>query len=156
MIDLLRNDLERDEGLRLKVYKCPAGYDTIGYGRNLESNPLSPAEVEFCGYTTQELRDGALIVEAHAVFFLQNDIERVIKQLDAAEPWWITRPDNVRRGLANMVFQMGLRGVQGFKRMMASLQAGDYAGAKREALDSKWAKVDSPKRAERVTALFHA
>ena len=34
----------KEEGLRLQTYKCPAGYDTIGYGHNLEANGL-PEEI---------------------------------------------------------------------------------------------------------------
>ena len=32
------------EGFSASVYKCPAGFDTIGYGRNIEANPLSVEE----------------------------------------------------------------------------------------------------------------
>ncbi|HHX10519.1 MAG TPA: lysozyme, partial [Firmicutes bacterium] len=35
------------EGLRLEVYKCPAGYWTIGVGRNLEGKPLKKEEQEY-------------------------------------------------------------------------------------------------------------
>lgn len=32
------------EGFMANVYKCPAGFDTIGYGRNIEANPLTKEE----------------------------------------------------------------------------------------------------------------
>ena len=35
------------EGLRLEVYKCPAGYWTIGVGRNLEGKPPRKDEQEY-------------------------------------------------------------------------------------------------------------
>jgi len=32
------------EGIRLQPYRCPKGYLTIGVGRNLDTNPLTPEE----------------------------------------------------------------------------------------------------------------
>jgi len=52
------------------------------------------------------------------------------------------------------VFQMGLPSVLKFRDMLACLKKGDYEGAHREALDSKWARQDSPERAKRVAAKF--
>ena len=37
------------EGCELMPYKCPAGYLTIGVGRNLETNPLTFEEKKVCG-----------------------------------------------------------------------------------------------------------
>ena len=33
------------EGIRLQPYRCPAGYLTIGVGRNLETNPPTAEEI---------------------------------------------------------------------------------------------------------------
>jgi lysozyme len=46
-----------------------------------------------------------------------------------------------------------LGGVLKFQKMLAALQARDYNAARREALDSAWAK-QTPQRAKRVTGLF--
>jgi lysozyme len=132
MRDALLKDLVRDEGVRLKPYKCPAGKLTIGVGRNIED----------IGITAEE---------AHTL--LSNDVDRVFGELDRSLSWWRGRPDHVQRGLANMAFQMGLSGLLGFKRMLAALQAGDYATARKEAMDSAW-YTQTPARAERVIALF--
>ncbi|MFD2234837.1 glycoside hydrolase family protein, partial [Phaeospirillum tilakii] len=42
----LRADLIRDESLRLKPYRCPAGKLTIGIGRNLDDVGISREEAE--------------------------------------------------------------------------------------------------------------
>lgn len=84
---------------------------------------------------------------------LDNDIERVKGQLAKALPWLETKPQGVQRAIANMAFQMGLGGVLKFQKMLAALQARDYNAARREALDSAWAK-QTPQRAKRVTDLF--
>ena len=39
--DKLRKQLEMHEGKKLQSYICPAGYLTVGVGRNLEANPAT-------------------------------------------------------------------------------------------------------------------
>ena len=129
-MERLKEDLIADEGLRLTPYQCPAGKTTIGVGRNL---------------------DDVGITEAEAMALLDNDIERVKAQLAKALPW--LQGDNVQRALGNMTFQMGLGGVLKFKKMLAALQVKDYTAARREALDSAWAR-QTPQRAKRVTDLM--
>ena len=84
---------------------------------------------------------------------LDNDIERVKGQLAKALPWLETKSPDVQRAIANMTFQMGIGALLKFKKMLAALQARDYNAARREALDSAWAK-QTPQRAKRVTDLF--
>jgi lysozyme len=131
-VEGLRKDLIAEEGIRLKPYLCPAGKLTLGVGRNL---------------------DDVGITEDEAMMMLDNDIERVKGQLAKALPWLETKPQGVQRAIANMAFQMGLGGVLKFQKMLAALQARDYNAARREALDSAWAK-QTPQRAKRVTDLF--
>ena len=128
----LRSDLQRDEGLKLKPYLCPAGKLSLGYGRNL---------------------DDVGITQDEAMAMLDNDIDRVNAQLAKALPWLETKSPDVQRAIANMTFQMGLGALLKFKKMLAALQARDYTAARREALDSAWAK-QTPQRAKRVTDLF--
>jgi len=131
-VEGLRKDLIAEEGIRLKPYLCPAGKTTIGVGRNL---------------------DDVGITEDEAMAMLDNDIGRVKAQLTKALPWLETKPPGVQRAIANMTFQMGLGALLKFKKMLAALQAKDYTAARREALDSAWAK-QTPQRAKRVTDLF--
>lgn len=44
------------EGAVNHVYKCPAGYLTIGVGRNLETNPLTPKEKRLSAIYQKGLR----------------------------------------------------------------------------------------------------
>ena len=43
----LKEQLIRHEGLRLTVYDCPAGYKTIGVGRNLEGKGVTEEEAMY-------------------------------------------------------------------------------------------------------------
>lgn len=128
----LRDDLIRDEGVRLKPYRCPAGKLSLGVGRNLDDVGISQVEAEY---------------------LLDNDIARVQRQLADALPWLKNRNLNIERALGNMCFQLGIGGLLKFKKMLAYLEEGDYASARKEALDSAWAK-QTPERAKRVVELF--
>lgn len=132
MRELLKAQLIAHEGLKLKAYKCTAGKNTIGVGRNLDD----------VGISQQEAMD-----------LLDHDIDGVFAQLDRELPWWKSRPEGVQRAMADMCFQLGIKGLLDFKKMLACLQAGDYAGAKINALDSAWAR-QTPNRAVAVTDLF--
>jgi lysozyme len=119
MIEDLVLDLIHDEGFRQHPYKDSVGVLTIGYGRNLEDVGIKAYE---------------------AKYLLTQDIRRAITESNAVFSWLQGCPDNVRRGLYNMVFNLGMPRLKGFKKMLAALEAGDYSKAADEALDSKWAK----------------
>jgi lysozyme len=109
--------LQVDEGFRGTPYKDQVGKVTIGYGRNLDANPLTPDE---------------------AAYLMQNDLARAAKGLDNALPFWRTLND-VRQGvLVNMTFNMGIQGLLGFPKMIACLKVGDFVGAAAEMRNSKW------------------
>ena len=131
-MDLITADLQRDEGLRLKPYRCSAGKTTIGYGRNL---------------------DDVGITEREAEILLETDIRRSLADLDRALPWWRGLSGPQGRGLVNMRFNLGLTRLLGFKKMLAALQAGNGYWAADEALNSKWAHQVGA-RARRIAALY--
>ena len=115
----LREQLIRDEGTRRFPYKDSQGYLTIGCGRNLEHNGLSRDEIEY---------------------LLANDIRQVQDQLSIAMPW-TDALDEARRGvLQNMAYNMGLRGLLQFRKMLDAAQLADWETAAKEMLDSLWMK----------------
>jgi lysozyme len=117
MSDQLRAMLIRQEGLKLKPYRDSVGKLTIGVGRNLDD-------------------DG--ILEQEAYVMLDNDIAR--HTLDAQKISVFSSLDPVRQDvLVNMVFNMGLPRVLGFKNMIAALSSQDWEEAAQEMLSSRWA-----------------
>ena len=52
--------------------------------------------------------------------------------------------------LVCMAYQLGPAGLSGFKKFLTHLANKDLPNSGVEMLDSKWAKTDSPKRAERM------
>lgn len=129
---LLEKDLMRDEGFSQFPYMCPAGHQTIGYGRNLEHRGLSTDE---------------------AMMLLRNDLSLAERELKAAFPWYPSLPGQVKRGLINMHVNLGLPRLMKFKNMLKALSNGDYALAADEALDSKWARQVG-ERARRIAEMM--
>ena len=132
------------EGLRLEPYICPAGYWTIGVGRNLESKGLTGAEQKFIfgrdDYNKQEvieLLKKRGISKVEALFLLTNDISECIKDLKRFA--WFDQLDDVRaKVVIDMRFNLGAGGFRQFKKMIACLEVGDYAGASEQMMDSRW------------------
>jgi lysozyme len=127
--------LKRDEGERLKPYRCTAGKLTIGVGRNLEDTGISQDESDY---------------------LLANDISRVTVEITRHLPWALKLDDARFNVLLSMVFQMGMGGVLRFKKFLNALQSGDYVKASIEMLDSKWAQHDSPARAKRLSDVMRS
>jgi len=115
---LLLEQLQRHEGLRLKPYRDSVGKWTIGYGRNLDDRGIS---------------------EDEAGFMLDNDIDQVVAELERM-PLYLSL-DSIRQVvLANMAFNMGVPTLLEFRRMLGALARGEWNRAADEMLDSKWAR----------------
>ena len=134
----LKQQLEFEEGRRLKAYTCTAGHKTIGIGHNLDVKPA---------FNGQRIPD--IISDQICDLIFDRDIEDTIIQLNFV---WLanTKLDPARRdAVINMCFQLGINGVMKFKLMLNALERSDWVAAKAHALDSSWAK-QTPERAERV------
>lgn len=129
----LRKQIEGDEGRRACVYQDHLGYDTIGIGRLVDSR-----------------KPGAGLRDSEIDFLFNNDVQDRELQLAKQLPWFMGLNDARRAALVNMSFQLGVAGLLGFPRMLACLRDERWAEAETHALDSKWAKQDTPKRAARV------
>jgi lysozyme len=129
MIASLKDQLVRDEELRLKPYTDSVGKLTIGVGRNLTDKGISVQEAQG---------------------LLANDIADATADLQAKLPWTATL-DDVRKGaLLNMTFNMGIGGLLEFHDFLARMQRGDFSGAAGAMLDSLWARQVGP-RATRLS-----
>lgn len=119
MSDELLAQLKRHEGLRMTPYYCTARKLTIGYGRNLEDVGISQREAEM---------------------LLKNDIDVARTGLLRAYPW-VKDLSPVRQDvLVNMAFNLGLQRLSGFKKTLRHIEAGRYADAAEEMLNSQWAR----------------
>ena len=134
MIDDLTAQLRRDEDERATVYQDSLGFWTIGIGRLVDGR-----------------KHGAGLRPDEMAYMLRNDINDRVLSLTHALPWFNTL-DAARQGaLLNMAFQMGTQGLLQFTTTLARIARGDYEGASRSMLDSKWA-TQTPERAKRLAA----
>jgi lysozyme len=99
----LYEQLTRDEGEKLKMYKDSRGILTIGIGHNLEAKAISK--------------------RASQVIF-EDDVNDAKRELAEKLPW-TSNLDDARLGvLINMTFNMGVRGLMAFEKMLAHVKAG--------------------------------
>jgi lysozyme len=138
----LLEDLKREEGLRLRAYRDTLGVLTIGYG-----------------HTGPDLHDGLVWSQARAFEALAHDLQVAISTLNVRAPWW-RKLDDVRQDvLADMVFNMGWRspdgrhGLSSFHDFLEYVQAGKYAAAALEMLNSLWARQVG-ERARRLSRMM--
>jgi len=120
-METLTDLIKRHEGFRETVYKCPAGKLTVGYGHNLEDNPMS---------------------EQVAEMLLDEDIDEAIENLKQVIPVNKLKYENVVRfnALVTMMYIFGLEGFKGFRKMVAALKRDpiDWSLVAAEAMDSRW------------------
>ena len=120
LMNRIKAQLVRHEGLRLKPYRCTAGKLTIGIGRNLEDRGISQKE---------------------AYAMLERDILDFEQQLLNEIPEVYNKLDEVRQSvLLNMCFNLGIKGLLEFKNTLAFIDAGDWERAANGMLASNWAK----------------
>lgn len=133
-MDKLVEQLKRHESYRKRVYLCSAGKETIGYGYNLQANPLHLSSIEIAQY----YKNGMIEVEAERLLKLM--ITQCRHQLEVALPFF-SKLDTPRQDvLINMAFNMGISGLLNFKKTLLLIESGDYAKASVEMLASKWSK----------------
>jgi len=139
-LDRLSESVKLHEGFRDKPYLDSVGVLTIGYGTNIAEG-ISKAEAEFLLYN----RLSNALAGARNLF---RNFERL--------------SDVRQEVLVEMCYQIGVTRLAGFKKMIAAVEADDpdttavemLDDVIREMLDSKWAKIQSPRRAQDLAEEF--
>lgn len=103
------------------------GHPTIGAGRALDVKGILP-------------------VESHLM--LANDIATYVRDLNQFA-WWVHLDPPRQRTIVSMRHQLGLVGLLAFKHMINAIEMGDWPAAEAAALDSDWARDQTPARAAR-------
>lgn len=132
----LLENLKLDEGLRLKPYLCPAEKKTIGIGRNIEDVGFTDEEVTFLGLDQRNIDDG--ITEEEAIYLCRNDIERCHREAQRICTDFESHPDDIKRVLLNMLFNLGETRFRQFRKMIAAIEKRNYSEAADEAKNSRW------------------
>ena len=117
-LEKVKDTLTRHEGLRLDLYQCSMGANTIGVGHNLDAKGISAAV---------------------AALLLEEDIQDAVADLEKNIRGFRELPETVQEALVNLCFNMGIPRLMQFKKTLAYIQEGDYKKAANELLDSRYA-----------------
>jgi lysozyme len=127
--------LIEEEGRRAQPYWDNLGFVTGGIGHLLDPRKPCP------------------LPEAVIDLLFDHDFKEKSAQAQQI-PGFMRLNEIQQAALISMVFQLGFEpfdgdGFKDFRDMMAALARGDVKRAAAEGLDSKWAKKDTPRRAQR-------
>ena len=138
-IEILKKELIEDEGCKYEIYLDHLGYKTFGIGHLCKAtDPENDLEV------------GSEVSRERVDECFLNDIEKVIEDCVILYDDFYTLPDEAQLIVANMMFNLGRPRLTNFIRMRKAVNEGNFAEAKIQMLDSKWAK-QVPNRAERLS-----
>lgn len=133
--ELLKKELEVDEGRVAHAYKDSLGFLTIGVGRLIDQ------------------RRGGRLRDDEIDFLLENDITEKEADLDRELPWWREHDTVTQRVLLNLCFQLGIGGLLKFHNTLRALKERRYADAA-AGLRASRLYQQTPKRTERRTKLL--
>jgi lysozyme len=119
--DEFLDQLIRHEGVVPYAYQDSLGYWTIGVGRLIDK------------------RKGGRLRPEEIKYLLNNDVDEVVEALREALPWLDKLTPNRKAVLYNMAFNLGVKGLLGFKNTLRFVEQGDYDKAADGMLNSKWA-----------------
>ena len=114
----LLQQIKEHEGLKLKLYKCPAGRLTIGYGHNIEDNGLSKSACEYILYDDiDEAKKNLYTIFGSEFFESLNDLKKI--------------------ALIDMMFNLGLSKFLTFKRFIFAVETRNWSNASKEVINSR-------------------
>lgn len=135
MSEIARKLIAEEEGRKTQPYYDTEGYVTWGIGHL--ADPRKPCPVP------------------ERIVDLMFDYDFADKLTQARRiPGFVNLNEVQQAAVISMVFQLGFEpfdgdGFRDFTKFLAALKKGDVKTAAVEGLDSKWAKEDTPRRAQR-------
>ena len=120
--DKLIEMLKIHEGVETHAYKCSASKITIGVGRNIDPE------------------GGIGLSEDEIDYLLQNDIDRIITELDFEYGWFSELNEARQDAMVDISFNLGQTRLRKFKKALTAMEKSDWDTAANEFMDSKWSK----------------
>lgn len=140
------------EGFSPTIYECPAGYPSIGYGRNLKFYPLNKIEEESLIWL------GA-IEEEEAEAWLKDRLIQIYQEVQD-KPYFVNQSPQRQAAMLDMIYNMGLKSFNEFKKFQQAMIAKDYSLAAKELATgsgeggkSKWL-LQTKSRAEKIISII--
>lgn len=139
------------EGFESTLYTCPAGYPSIGYGRNLKFYPLT--QEEKLAYTDD--KGNVIISKTVAKIWAAQSLKAIYAQVKD-KSYFVNQTPERQAAILDMIYNMGMTSFNKFKKFQKAmsennfelaaveLQTGTGAGGK-----SKW-YLQTKNRAENI------
>ena len=143
-LQVLREQLEIDEGVKYEIYLDHLGYPTFGIGHLIRED--DPEHGQATGTEVSESR----VVEA-----FEQDVQTVLSDCAILYPDFDELPEEAQQVIANMMFNMGRPRLSGFKGMKRGVDSRDWNAAADEMVDSAWYRQVT-NRADRLVERIRA
>lgn len=131
-LDLIRESIKCEEGLRLTPYRCSKGFPTIGFGHKLTEGATSTK-------ISQELAES---------LFEQDLQEALLGAQRFCGEVWDQLSDARQHAIIDMAFNMGASALYRFRRLRSAVRDKDWIWAGYEIKSSQYWH-DVPNRAVR-------
>ena len=126
-IEMLRKQLEIDEGCKHEIYLDHLGLPTFGIGHLIiDSDPESTKDI------------GSPVTKERVKECFNKDVESVIYDCKKLYNDFDELPEEAQQIIANMMFNMGFTRLKKFKGMKAAVDNKDWKKAADEMVDSRW------------------
>ena len=136
----VRDYIKAHEGFSYKIYLCPTGYPTIGWGHKL----LDHEKELYKDGITDEAAEELLTADIAAA---EQDARNLFRNFNELT-------ENRQGVLIDMAFNLGWHGLSKFKKFRLAVQAEDWQHAAKEILLSKYAKQVGRRATENATNML--
>mgnify|MGYP003120559457 FL=1 len=138
-LDILRKEIEADEGCKYETYHCSEGHLTGGIGHLITD-------------WDEEIYSGPIgtpIPEEQVKNWFDRDVQQSINDCISLFDNFDKLPEDIQHVLTNMSFQLGRPRLSKFKKMIAAVHEEDYREMATQMEDSRWHK-QTTNRANRL------
>jgi len=138
-LDILRKEIEADEGCKYETYHCSEGHLTGGIGHLITD-------------WDEEIYSGPIgtpIPEEQVKNWFERDVQQSINDCISLFDNFDKLPEDIQHVLTNMSFQLGKPRLSKFKKMIAAVHDEDYREMALQMEDSRWFK-QTQNRAQRL------
>lgn len=120
----IKEDLTRHEGCKTTVYLCTENIPTAGIGHALLGD--------------EALALGDEVSMEQVLEWFKTDCDAALSDCRALFLNFDSLPDQIKRVLVNMAFNLGRNRLGQFKKMITAINEGNWSKAADEAKDSRW------------------
>lgn len=124
LFEQIKLDLTKHEGCKTAVYLCSEGIPTVGIGHAL------------LGVDGLEIGDEISMEEVLELF--RKDCDEALADCRALFLNFDSLPDQVKRVLVNMAFNLGRFRLGKFKKLITAVNEGNWTKAADEMVNSRW------------------